>query len=74
MGISLTSIRRHATHSNSANTFNYRDFYPSWALKTIEDTAIPTALAKAFWAGDIAMLCADGEEIPVSQMLISHRQ
>lgn len=57
-----------------AHTFNYRDFYPSWALETIEHTAIPTALEKGFWAGDIAMQCADGEEIPVSQMLVSHRQ
>ena len=59
---------------NPANTFNYRDFYPPSALKTIEDIAMPTALEKGFWAGDIAMLCADGEEIPVSQMLICHRQ
>lgn len=48
------------------------DFHPAWAAKIIYDEAIPTADRRGYWSGDVAMVNARGEEIPVSQVLLAH--
>ncbi len=48
--------------------------YPSWAQDIVTRIGIPSALAHGTWSGETALLCADGREIPVSQVLIAHRQ
>ena len=48
-------------------------FYPSWTLEQIDNIAMPTALIAGSWAGDSAVICADGSTIPVWQTLIAHR-
>ncbi len=48
------------------------DFHPAWAAKIIHEEAIPAADRQGYWSGDLAMINARGEEIPVSQVLLAH--
>ncbi len=47
--------------------------YPSWAMKIVNETAIPYALEHGIWTGETALLTKDGRQIPVSQLIIAHR-
>ncbi|MDX5151430.1 MAG: ATP-binding protein [Acidiferrobacterales bacterium] len=49
------------------------DYHPPWAGELVLKTGIPTAIENGYWSGDTALLTADGREIPVSQILMSHR-
>lgn len=49
------------------------NFHPEWAIKQIRDISIPHALTHGFWRGDSALLHKDGHEIPVSQILMVHK-
>jgi len=48
------------------------DFHPKWAADLIADHAIPYALEHGSWLGDSAILGVDGEEIPISQLILAH--
>ncbi len=48
-----------------------RDFIPEWAQKLILEEAIPAALQKGVWSGETAILRRDGQEVPVSQVVIA---
>ncbi|MGE5145254.1 MAG: ATP-binding protein, partial [Candidatus Eiseniibacteriota bacterium] len=39
----------------------------------IKDVALPAAIENGIWAGESALLSRDGREIPVSQVIIAHR-
>ncbi len=47
--------------------------HPAWAADLIARQAIPTAVRDGSWSGETALLGADGREIPVSQVILSHR-
>ena len=47
--------------------------YPEWARRVIEEEARPAALRDGAWQGETAMLAPDGSEVPVSQVIIAHR-
>ncbi len=46
---------------------------PDWAAKLIREEAIPSAIADGVWTGESAYLDPTGREIPVSQVVIAHR-
>lgn len=48
--------------------------YPRWALEIVRKVGIPAAVAHGSWSGETALLTRSGREVPVSQVLISHRQ
>lgn len=48
--------------------------YAPWALDLILGSAVPTAVASGSWRGETAFLNREGKEIPVSQVIVSHRQ
>jgi signal transduction histidine kinase/CheY-like chemotaxis protein/GAF domain-containing protein len=50
-----------------------RSLYTAEAWRTIEREAIPVAARRGVWAGDSVILHAEGVEIPVSQVIIAHR-
>ena len=52
---------------------NVSNFHPEWAIKQTRDVSIPHALTHGFWRGDSALLHKDGHEIPVSQILMVHK-
>jgi diguanylate cyclase (GGDEF)-like protein len=47
--------------------------YPPWAREVLEEQALPSAARDGIWQGETAMLDAEGEEVPVSQVVIAHR-
>ncbi|MCK5173870.1 MAG: PAS domain S-box protein, partial [Planctomycetes bacterium] len=49
------------------------DIYPQWAFETIEKTGIPIAIRDGIWVGETAILAGDGTEVPVSQVIMSHK-
>ncbi|WP_082081527.1 PAS domain S-box protein [Methylocucumis oryzae] len=49
------------------------DMHPKWAAKRVMEEGVPTALAHGVWRGESALLHRDGREIPVSQVIILHR-
>jgi PAS domain S-box-containing protein len=49
------------------------DVHPDWALRIIQDEGVPIAMEKGLWGGETAILGAEGDEIPVSQVIMSHR-
>ena len=50
-----------------------RDIHPDWAVRQVQEVAIPAVLRQGVWRGESALLHPDGTEIPVSQLLMLHR-
>jgi diguanylate cyclase (GGDEF)-like protein/PAS domain S-box-containing protein len=46
--------------------------HPAWAARKVQEKGIPTALQEGSWQGETAILDRDGNEIPVSQVIIAH--
>lgn len=49
------------------------DYCPDWAAEIVINQGLPAAQQQGRWAGEIALLNRQGEEIPVSQTIVSHR-
>ena len=49
------------------------DAHPTWASCLIADEGIPAAIRNGTWAGETAIKGHDGEDVPVSQVIMSHR-
>ncbi|MHB1429389.1 MAG: PAS domain S-box protein [Rhodocyclaceae bacterium] len=47
--------------------------HPRWASDIIMGEGLPTAIRAGAWSGETAVLGPDGEEIPVSQIILSHK-
>ncbi|HNW61771.1 MAG TPA: PAS domain S-box protein [Piscinibacter sp.] len=47
--------------------------HPDWAAQAIVEVGVPAALRSGVWAGQTAITCADGRELPVSQVIICLR-
>ncbi|MGA9525535.1 MAG: PAS domain S-box protein [Myxococcaceae bacterium] len=50
------------------------DLVPGWAAHIVMGEAIPTAMRDGIWRGEIALLRRDGQELPVSKVMIAHRR
>jgi len=49
------------------------DYHPQWALEVIQKQGLPAAIRDGNWVGETACLPVDGEEIPVSQIIVAHK-
>ncbi len=49
------------------------DYHPAWAIQIVQREGIPTAIADGTWLGESALLTKEGQEIPVSQLIIAHK-
>ena len=49
------------------------NYYPDWAYKIITEEGIPEAIAQGSWLGETAILDREGQEIPVSQLILAHK-
>ncbi|CAB1368550.1 PAS domain S-box protein [Denitratisoma oestradiolicum] len=47
--------------------------YPDWALKLIVETGLPTADQDGIWSGETALHHVQGFDIPMHQVILSHR-
>lgn len=49
------------------------DFHPDETAQLIANEGLPTAAKDGFWHGETRLLANDGEEIPVAQVILCHR-
>jgi PAS domain S-box-containing protein len=47
--------------------------HPAWVLNLLEKEWLPEINIKGIWRGDSAVLSSDGKEIPVKQIIMSHK-
>ncbi|MEH2195704.1 MAG: PAS domain S-box protein [Nostoc sp.] len=47
--------------------------YPKWANEIIQNQGLPESVRVGDWVGETALLKADGQEIPISQLIIAHK-
>ena len=71
----LNAAGRRFVGAPQAGTVERRigDIHPAWARELIEREGRPTAARSGVWAGETAIVGADGTEIPVSQVIVAHR-
>lgn len=50
-----------------------RRHHPDWALRLILEKGLPLARREGVWSGETAFLSVGGDEIPVSQVVMAHR-
>ncbi|MGM0412012.1 MAG: EAL domain-containing protein [Pseudomonadota bacterium] len=50
-----------------------RDAHPRWAWEIVRDLGMPTARQRGIWQGETAFLDGEGHSIPVSQVILAHR-
>ncbi|WP_413174046.1 PAS domain-containing protein [Anabaena azotica] len=60
-------------NNTSVNEKILNDYHPQWAVRLVVEEGIPGAIANGTWVGETALLNAQGEEIPVSQLIIAHK-
>ncbi len=48
-------------------------FHPAWAVDLILNQGLPHAAREGVWSGNTAVLDPQGREIPVSQVIIAHK-
>ncbi|WOB44434.1 PAS domain S-box protein [Thermoleptolyngbya oregonensis NK1-22] len=53
--------------------YSITNFHPAWATERILQEGIPAAVEQGAWIGETAVLTHEGEEIPVSQLIIAHK-
>ncbi|EDY18511.1 multi-sensor hybrid histidine kinase [Chthoniobacter flavus Ellin428] len=58
---------------NEPLDFHLTANHPDWANEILMKEAIPTAIRDGYWRGENALKNHDGREIPISQVLLSHR-
>jgi PAS domain S-box-containing protein len=84
--ISMANMQSHLMYLNSSGAkmlgwpehFSLRDMkindvHPEWAMKKVLEEGVPAVLQHNVWRSENALLHKDGHEIPVSQILILHR-
>jgi PAS domain S-box-containing protein len=69
LGRKMTGIGK----EEDVTTYKIDDVHPAWANKILKDEAMPTAAQNGVWKGEVAFLDRKGKEIPVSMILMSHK-
>lgn len=49
------------------------EYYPEWANRLLREEGMPAATRYGSWSHESAFLLPDGREVPVSQVLLSHK-
>ncbi|MFL5357973.1 PAS domain S-box protein [Archangium sp.] len=62
------------TDAQDASVWSIASAHPVWAARRLLAEGVPTALREGVWMGETAMLSPDGRELPVSQVLLAHRE
>ncbi|CBN56170.1 MULTISPECIES: protein kinase domain-containing protein [Kamptonema] len=48
-------------------------YHPDWATEIIVNQGLPAAISSGIWVGETAVIDRNGREIPVSQLILSHK-
>jgi PAS domain S-box-containing protein len=57
----------------NVNNLNLSSIFPAWAAELVANEAVPAARRDGTWEGESALVARDGREIPVSQVIIAHK-
>jgi PAS domain S-box-containing protein len=49
------------------------EFHPPWAAELVTLVGIPAARATGSWSGETVVRRRDGQEVPISQVILAHR-
>ena len=69
----LNAAGRRMVGCGSDERLTLSSMYPEWALAQVKGEGIPFAVDHGVWSGETALKTRDGREIPVSQVLIAHK-
>jgi len=58
----------------AADKFKVEDVHPDWVNEKLENQWIPISVKNGIWQGEAAFLSRNGDEIPVSMILMSHKK
>lgn len=61
------------TDDEDLSTKHIPDLHPTWAGELVLNQGVPEAIRTGFWSGDTALYNAQGIEIPVSQVILAHK-
>jgi len=61
------------SEGQSVSALHFESLQPEWASEIVRDAGIPTAIERGTWTGETAVLGAMGIEVPISQVIIAHR-
>ena len=61
------------TEDEDCSSLTLRNIHPESAARHIMQAVVPTVLKEGYWQGETTLLHRDGHEIPVSQLLLVHR-
>jgi two-component system cell cycle sensor histidine kinase/response regulator CckA len=53
--------------------YSIGDFHPQWAVERVVGEGIPDAILHGVWRGSTAVRTREGREVPVSQVIVAHR-
>ena len=59
--------------SEDVSRLRIPDVHPAWAKKILTEEGLPTAIRDGVWMGESAILSREGREIPVSQVILAHK-
>ncbi len=59
--------------SEELANFDVPNGHPDWAYEIIHNEAIPAATRDGIWIGETALLNHEGQEIPLSQLIVAHK-
>ena len=62
------------TQDQELTNFTIPKGHPDWAYEMLQNEGIPAAIRDGSWVGETAMLSHDGREIPLSQVIIAHKE
>lgn len=60
-------------HTPNYANIDLHTFYPDWAWRVLTDIALPTARQADSWQGELALLNASHQEVPVLQTVLALR-
>jgi two-component system, cell cycle sensor histidine kinase and response regulator CckA len=67
------AARRMAGRDDDLSVVRLEDLHPPSAMRILTEEGIPTALQNGSWEGESVVLNREGREIPVSQVIVTHR-
>lgn len=53
--------------------YHFQELHPEEVVETLEQEAIPQAIEEGNWQGETVLLTAENERLPVSQVVIAHK-
>ncbi len=69
----LNTAGRRMLGCDADDSPTFATMFPEWALKQVESVGVPFAMEYGAWNGETALQTRDGRELPVSQVIIAHK-